>query len=422
MARIVRDAALESRTARARLEPRGEPYFKALEPGLLHLGYRKPKTGSGKWLARLYLGNHNYRYHPIGVADDLSDADGKVIRSFKQAQAAARKLMIEQAGGVGTVGDAMDRYIAFLEGDGRSQAAIADTRQRDRAFIRPVLGDIKIAELTTDRLQRWCDTLVKAPARLRTAAGKPQQYRERGDDADAHRRRRATTKRIWATLRAALNHGFRTGKVDSDLAWRRVQPFRNTDGVRARYLTVAQAARLINAADPEFRPILRAGFETGARWGQLAAAVVADYNPDAGTLRLRSRKGRGVEKVYHVPLSDAARDLFAGLCAGRADTDLIFRRDDGSAWERTQQQDRIARASTRAGIRPTVHFHCTRHTFASHSVMRGAPLLVVAKALGHADVRLVATTYGHLAPDFMADAIRKAAPRYGIRPGNVRAL
>jgi len=206
------------------------------------------------------------------------------------------------------------------------------------------------------------------------------------------------------------------------MAWRRVRPFRNTDGVRARYLTVAQAARLINAADPEFRPMLRAGFETGARWGQLAALVVADYNPDAGTLRLRSRKGSGVERVYHVPLSDAARELFAEQCAGRADADRIFRRDDGAAWGQAQQQDRMRKASARAGIRPSVHFHCARHTFASLSAMRGAPLLVIAKCLGHSDVRLVATTYGHLAPDFMADAIRKAAPRYGIKPGNVRPL
>ncbi|HYP30567.1 MAG TPA: tyrosine-type recombinase/integrase [Burkholderiaceae bacterium] len=422
MARTVRDSNLESRTARRRLDPSGQPYYRALEPGLLHLGYRKPRAGAGKWLARVYTGNGSYRLHKIGVADDNSDADSKVILSYRQAQARARKLLVEQAGGgAGTVGDAMDAYIRFLKDDGRPPAAIRDVVNRDRASIRPVLGSIKLAKLTTDHLQRWRDDLVKAPPRVRTGAGKPQQYRARSTDAESQRARRATAKRTWATLRAALAHAFRNGDVDTDIAWRRVVPLRNTDGVRARYLTTAQAARLINAADSEFRPILRAGFETGARWGQLAALVVSDYNPDAGTLRLRSRKGRGVEKVYYVPLSDAARDLFAQACAGRADTDLIFRRG-GGAWERAQQQRRMEDASARAGIRPAVHFHCTRHTFASLSVMNGAPLLVVAKALGHADVRLVATTYGHLAPDFMADAIRKAAPRYGIKSGNVRPL
>ena len=71
MSRIVRDASLESRTARSRLKPRGRPYYRALEPGLLHLGYRRPLAGAGKWLARHYVGDGTYRLHKIGIADDL---------------------------------------------------------------------------------------------------------------------------------------------------------------------------------------------------------------------------------------------------------------------------------------------------------------------------------------------------------------
>ena len=79
-------------------------------------------------------------------------------------------------------------------------------------------------------------------------------------------------------------------------------------------------------------------------------------------------------------------------------------------------------ASERAGISPAVNFHATRHTFASHAVMNGAPLLVVAQALGHADTRQIEKHYGHLAPSYAADAIRKAAPRYGIVLGNIQPL
>jgi len=64
----------------------------------------------------------------------------------------------------------------------------------------------------------------------------------------------------------------------------------------------------------------------------------------------------------------------------------------------------------------------TRHTFASHAIMNGAPLMVVAQALGHVDTRMVEKHYGHLSPSYAADAIRKAAPRFGIKPGNVRPL
>src|SRR5262249_37350520 len=109
-------------------------------------------------------------------------------------------------------------------------------------------------------------------------------------------------------------------------------------------------------------------------------------------------------------------------CAGRRGKDLIFVRADGRSWGKSQQQALMREASERASIAPAVNFHVCRHSFASHSVMGGAPLLVVAQALGHADTRQIEKHYGHLAPSYAADAIRKAAPTYGIRPSNVRPL
>ena len=270
-------------------------------------------------------------------------------------------------------------------------------------------------------MNRWCADLAKRPARLRTKAGAPQRYRH-GDDLDARRARRATARRIWTVLRAALQHAFDHDKVESDRAWRKVKPFRNVDTARTRYLTVAEAQRLINAADPEFRPLLQGAFLTGARLGQLATLTVSDFNPDVGTLRLRSRKGRGHERTYHVHLSDEGRAFFAHACAGKVGSDLIFTHADGRPWGRAHQLIPIREASARAKLKPAVNFHVTRHTFASHAVMNGAPLLVVARALGHSSTRMVERVYGHLAPSYEADAIRKAAPQFGIAPGNIRPL
>jgi hypothetical protein len=54
--------------------------------------------------------------------------------------------------------------------------------------------------------------------------------------------------------------------------------------------------------------------------------------------------------------------------------------------------------------------------------MAGVPLLVVAKNLGHKDTRMVEKHYGHLSPSYIADEIRRAAPRFGIAAGNVAPL
>jgi integrase len=46
--------------------------------------------------------------------------------------------------------------------------------------------------------------------------------------------------------------------------------------------------------------------------------------------------------------------------------------------------------------------------------MRGVPLHVIAENLGHADTRMTARHYAHLAPSYVADVIRSAAPALGI--------
>ena len=38
--------------------------------------------------------------------------------------------------------------------------------------------------------------------------------------------------------------------------------------------------------------------------------------------------------------------------------------------------------------------------------------MIVARNLGHSDTRMVERFYGHLAPGYVADAIRAGAPRF----------
>ena len=424
MSRKVRDSNLETRTARARLKAAHKPYFRLIEPGL-HLGYRKLASGPGTWLARRYNGDGKYTVEnlrtPDGaviIADDYSEADDHTVLSFGQAQERAKRQQraAGKPSGPYMVSDAMDAYLAWLESEGRSAAAIADARYRDRAFIRLRLGEVQVASLTADRLRQWRDALAKTAARLRTRAGEKQKHRDLANDEEARRSRRASANRTWTTLRAALNHAFHTDKVDSDKAWRKVKPFKSVDKARVRYLSLAEANRLINAADKEFRPLVQAALLTGGRYGQIAQLTVRDFNVDAGTLRMHSRKGDGSERIHHVHLTSEGVRFFASVCAGRSGPHLIFTKDDGSTWSKSHQTRPIQEASARAKIRPPVNFHVTRHTWASHAVMNGVPLLVVAKNLGHSDTRMVEKHYGHLASSYIADAIRAGAPQFGFKP------
>jgi hypothetical protein len=179
MARTVRDALLDTRTARGRLKARKKPYWRGLEPGL-HVGYRRPLSGPGKWVARHYIGDERYEIEVIAVADDFSDADGVAILNFHQAQSLARSRMVSRAHAAAgktkplTVADAIDSYIEFLETNRKSGR---EGRYAADAFILPVLGKIEVAALTTDQIQEWLTKLAKAPARIRTKKGNRQQFK-----------------------------------------------------------------------------------------------------------------------------------------------------------------------------------------------------------------------------------------------------
>jgi integrase len=421
MARRTPDARLESRESRSRLASRGKPHYRLLEPGL-HIGYRRLKGRKGRpavagtWVARHYVGGRSYVIEKIGTADDFSDADGTIILSFAQAQDQARTRMVrraQSANGVEgplTVRAAVEGYLEFLEAHGKSAV---DARHRAKAHIYPSVGDVEAASLTTAALRKWLAKLANALPRARTKPGKPQQHRAFDGSDEAIRRRKSSANRTWTILRAALNHAFREDLVASDAAWRKVKSFKGVDAARVRYLTVAQARRLVNATDPEFRQLVQAALQTGCRYSELARLEVADFNPDSGTLAIRRSKSG---KVRHVVLTDEGVLFFGQVTAGRAGSEIMLRKANGEAWRPSHQLRPTAQACQHAKINPPVSFHALRHTWASHAVMNGVPLLVVAKNLGHADTRMVEKHYGHLAPSYIADAIRAGAPKFGFKP------
>ncbi len=241
-------------------------------------------------------------------------------------------------------------------------------------------------------MRKWLRDLSKRPARYRN-----------GDLADPEvaRKRQVSANRCLAYFKAALNHAWHEKKktgVESKDEWSRVKPFEGVNVARARYLTPDECRRLINACEGDFRALVHAALQTGARYSELARLQVSDFDEASGTLHVRKSK---TSKDRRIILTEEGREFFRQLAVGRPRTALLL----GREWKKTNQSEPMRVACKRAKIDPPIGFHGLRHTWASLSVMAGIPLFVVAQSLGHSNTLMVEKHYGHLATSYVRDEI-----------------
>jgi len=166
--------------------------------------------------------------------------------------------------------------------------------------------------------------------------------------------------------------------------------------------------------------ILMAG-RTGMRQGELRGLDWSDINWSNKTLTvwhswcdykngLTSPKSG---KERHLQLT---RSVYETLLRRKQTTGFVFP-DPNNGNRRLDSKrlnNEIAKACKAAGIR-TITCHTLRHTFASHMVMRGAPLKTVQEMLGHADIQTT-MRYTHLAPSIMQDAVDLLEPTEKVPP------
>lgn len=438
MPRSTADTDITTKTARERLATRHQPYWRGIDAGAA-LGYRKGTTG-GVWLVRLAdpSAGGGYRQASLARAAGKLESDGIEVLEYRAAKERARQWIARQnriAAGEEpepsakattpyTVNDALSDYLADYTA--RGGKGLPQTRASVDALILPPLGALSVGRLTRERIKTWHRDLATAPARLRGRAG-VVRHREPTDDHDAPRRRRSTANRVLTILKAALNHARAEGKVSCPAdAWSAVKPFREADLPKVRYLLDAEITRLMNACASDFRLLVTAALLTGARYGELAAMKVGDFDPQSGTVTVaRSKSG----KTRHVVLTDEGRAFFERAILGKAGSALIFMRDATirqatkdapaetrrSAWGKSDQFRLLREACTAARIAPAISFHILRHTYASRLAMKGVPMAVIAAQLGHSDTRMTERHYAHVAPSYVADVVRAAFGPLGVR-------
>lgn len=181
------------------------------------------------------------------------------------------------------------------------------------------------------------------------------------------------------------------------------------------FLTFEEAERLVAGAGVEWRAAVVVGLKTGLRRGELLGLRWQDVDLVAGRLLVRQNIVEGVigtpksGKSREVPLCDEA---LAALKSHRhLRGEYVFCDLGGRYLTKQEFNWPLLTACKRAGLR-RVYWHALRHTFASHLVMRGAPLKVVQELLGHATITMT-MRYAHLAPEVARDAVKLLDRRTG---------
>ncbi len=436
MPRATLDVALSTRTARERLQPRHGCYWRGLGAGA-GIGYRKSEHG-GSWVVRIVdsTAGGGYRQHALGSADDTLKADGTRVLDYRQAEGAARDWIARWnriAAGLETetaptpavpctVQTAVADYMAdYIERGGKG---LSQTRAAVDAHILPKLGAHLVAKLTREHIRTWHRELAASPARVR---GKPGATADT-TDPERVRRRRSTANRILTILKAALNHARHEGRITvSGEAWAAVKPFREADKAKVRYLQDDEIMRLVNACPGDFKALVTAALLTGCRYGELAALLVSDFDPQAPAVHIgRSKSGR----PRNVFLTEEGASFFGRMTLGREGGACLFERDvlvrqatrsasaqtARAAWGKSDQFRQMRAGCAAARIDPAVSFHDLRHTYASRLAAGEASMRVIADQLGHSDTRMTERHYAHLAPSYVKDTVRRSFGKLGLVP------
>jgi integrase len=412
--------ALMSPTGRKKLPEQDRPFFHKLEEGL-YIAYRQGSR-RGRWMGRVRI-DGRYRDKYLADADDEPGtgvpwgAAVAMVRSWAKEQIEAdrrAKNGDEPApSGPYRVKDAARDYIAdYIARGGRGLRTV---QSGINLHIVPHLGDVELRDLTSKRITKWMASLAASPRNLRTAkmAKKRNIAAEAPKTAEEKRQRMSTANGARTILVALLNHAFTNGQIGSDVAWRKTKPFKGVSAARVRYLSLEEVTRLTNACARDLRSLVWGAVQSGGRYGELGRLVASDFREEAKAIFIQfSKSGRS----RFVPLSDEGVSFFAQATAGKASNELIFRKQDGEPWGETHQFRPLRAACERAKIAPPINFHALRHTYASQLVMAGTPLMVVAKALGHADSRICEAHYAHLSPSYVAEMIREKLPSFGFVP------
>jgi integrase len=238
-------------------------------------------------------------------------------------------------------------------------------------------------------------------------------------------------KKVWSTLRTALNKARRLRHISSNPCDSVDPP--KVERKEMNALSSVQVGDYLKAFDATtIGAAIALAIGSGCRCGELLGLRWRDVDLEGGTIRVersleriairtakrvrydlrfkepKSRRSRrtipvppfAIDRLRRYRVEQAQRFMFAGV---RPDGDTLVFDDDGKPWVPTSFGMLYARLRDEAKL-PKVRLHDLRHSYASLLLESGADLKTVSTALGHSSVAITADTYAHVSPVMLKSA------------------
>ena len=244
------------------------------------------------------------------------------------------------------------------------------------------LNDIDIRSVTINDVQAFADHLETCPS---PKTGKPLTA--------------ASRARKIAAVKSLLNYGCKIKYLAFNASVDTLLP-KSPDRLAERILTEFEVITMLALTTSERDLVLiQFIYYTGARVGEVSQLRWADIRPNRDSLGQVSLFGKG-EKSRTVLIPKKVYSALRKLRKPDDNNDsAVFKsRKGGQPLGARHIWEIIAAAAKRAGIQGNVSPHWLRHSHASHSLDRGAPIQLVQKTLGHTDLHTT-SRYAHAKPN-----------------------
>jgi len=285
-------------------------------------------------------------------------------------------------------------------GELRDPKNVALDRVRILRHIDPLIGKIRVIDLTPKNIRKMRDDIASGKTAVRVKTKKHGLAIVKGGEGTA-----ARTVRILSTI---LSYAIREEIIDKNPASMLAKTPIN---YRERYLSQDELNRLhqaLNEEETEYGhkhgiTVIRLLLMTGCRKSEIEKLKWSEIDLERGFFYFR--KSKTGAKV--IPMAKAARDILKE-----------YPREPGSEYVFAARKDRLStkgedkpyvgtpgiwlKIRKRAGI-TDVRLHDLRHTFASMAAAKGLSLPMIGALLGHSQPSTTAR-YAHLANQSLQDA------------------